>query len=211
MQASEPLEPLDPLARTRRHFLRHASLGLGSLALGTLLPREAGAAPGGILGAPHFPPKARRVIYLFQAGGPAVQDLVDYKPLLNEKNGEQLPAHVRGGQRLTTMSVNQARMAAFRSKDVNEKAELQAKLKEAQKDADEKLPALYREVVAKHADSPYAVEAATSLLQMASKIKPTAAEVTGWAKVRMSASNSSGEKPMRALRSAFGSSNSLSP
>jgi hypothetical protein len=100
-------EPLDPLAVTRRHFLSGASLGLGALALGTLLPREAAAAPG-VLAAPHFPPKAKRVIYLFQSGGPAQQDLFDYKPLLNAKNGEQLPAHVRGQQRLTTMSVNQA-------------------------------------------------------------------------------------------------------
>lgn len=107
MQATRPF---DPLPTSRRHFLKDASLGLGGLALSALLPREAGAAPavGGVLGAPHFPAKAKRVIYLFQAGGPAAQDLVDYKPLLNEKNGEQLPAHVRGGQRLTTMSVNQA-------------------------------------------------------------------------------------------------------
>jgi hypothetical protein len=104
------IRPLDPLAPSRRHFLRHASLGLGGLALSSLLPREAVAATaaGGVLGAPHFPAKAKRVIYLFQAGGPAAQDLVDYKPLLNEKNGQQLPPEVRGGQRLTTMSVNQA-------------------------------------------------------------------------------------------------------
>src|ERR671937_2007973 len=98
----------DPLAVTRRHFLSAAGLGLGSLALGTLLPGELRAAPGGVPGAPHFPPKAKRVIYLFQSGGPAQQELFDYKPLLNEKNGEQLPGHVRGGQRLTGMSVNQA-------------------------------------------------------------------------------------------------------
>src|SRR5919204_5874078 len=98
----------DPLAVTRRHFLSAAGLGLGSLALGTLLPGELRAASGGVLGAPHFPPKAKRVIYLFQSGGPAQQELFDYKPLLNEKNGEQLPDHVRGGQRLTGMSVHQA-------------------------------------------------------------------------------------------------------
>jgi Protein of unknown function (DUF1501) len=102
------MKAIDPLALTRRHFLSGASLGLGSLALSTLLPREAHAADTGLLGAPHFPPKAKRVIYLFQSGGPAQQDLFDYKPLLNEKNGEQLPDHVRGGQRLTGMSVNQA-------------------------------------------------------------------------------------------------------
>jgi hypothetical protein len=97
----------DPLAVTRRHFLSGAGLGLSALALGGLLPRQA-AASAGVLAAPHFPAKAKRVIYLFQSGGPAQQDLLDYKPLLNAKNGEQLPDHVRGHQRLTGMSVNQA-------------------------------------------------------------------------------------------------------
>ena len=96
----------------RRHFLARAGIGLGTMALGSLLGRDrARAAPTGSPsgpGLPHFPPKVKRVIYLFQSGGPAQQDLFDYKPLLNEKNGEQLPAHVRGGQRLTGMSVNQA-------------------------------------------------------------------------------------------------------
>jgi hypothetical protein len=105
MSANKPCHPLDI---TRRHFLSGAGLGLGSLALGTLLPREVGTGQAGVLGAPHFPGKAKRVIYLFQSGGPAQQELFDYKPLLNEKNGEQLPAHVRGQQRLTGMSVNQA-------------------------------------------------------------------------------------------------------
>jgi hypothetical protein len=94
---------LHPLSITRRHFLSSASLGLGSLALNTLLPATARSHT-----APNFSAKAKRVIYLFQSGGPAQQDLFDYKPLLNEKNGEQLPAHVRGQQRLTGMSVNQA-------------------------------------------------------------------------------------------------------
>jgi hypothetical protein len=101
-------QPLDPVAITRRHFLSDAGLGLGSLALGALLRGGSAAAAPGLPGVPHFPAKARRVIYLFQSGGPAQQDLFDYKPLLNEKNGEQLPDHVRGGQRLTGMSVNQA-------------------------------------------------------------------------------------------------------
>jgi len=55
-----------------------------------------------------FRRKAKRVIYLFQSGGPAQQDLFDYKPLLNEKEGESLPDSVRGTQRLTGMSANQA-------------------------------------------------------------------------------------------------------
>ena len=105
-----PDRPIDPLSVTRRHFLSSAGLGLGALALRALLPGEANAeaSPGGLPGLPHFPPRARRVIYLFQSGGPAQQDLFDYKPLLNEQNGEPLPDRVRGGQRLTGMSVNQA-------------------------------------------------------------------------------------------------------
>src|SRR5262249_59217902 len=81
----------------------------GGLGLSGLLPRALVAGTTrGTLSAPHFRPRAKRVIYLFQSGGPAQQELFDYKPLLNEKNGEQLPDHVRGGQRLTGMSVNQA-------------------------------------------------------------------------------------------------------
>src|SRR5437868_14798232 len=104
-------QPIDPLSVTRRHFLSGASLGLGSLALTALLPRglsPAAQASAGVLGGTHLPAKAKRIIYLFQSGGPAQQDLFDYKPLLNEKNGQQLPDHVRGRPRLTGMSVNQA-------------------------------------------------------------------------------------------------------
>src|SRR5207237_10296260 len=63
---------------------------------------------GRVQALPHFPARARRIIYLFQSGGPAQQDLFDCKPLLNEQNGQPLPDHVRAGQRLTGMSVNQA-------------------------------------------------------------------------------------------------------
>src|SRR5213593_282468 len=103
------------LSVTRRHFLSSAALGLGALGLAEILGEPAGAATpargasqGGLPGLPHFAPKAKRVIYLFQSGGPAAQDLFDYKPLLNEKNGEPLPEQVRGTQRLTGMSANQA-------------------------------------------------------------------------------------------------------
>jgi len=99
--------PVDPLAATRRHFLGTAGLGLGGLALASILGESASAATG-LPDFPHFPPRAKRVIYLFQSGGPAQQDLFDHKPLLNELNGQPLPDHVRGGQRLTGMSVNQA-------------------------------------------------------------------------------------------------------
>src|SRR5580765_1364470 len=109
--------PFNPLAITRRHFLSGASLGLGGLALRSLLPHHASAqSPNGIQpDLPHFLPKVKRVIYLFQSGGPAQQELFDYKPLLDEKHGQELPEHVRGAQRLTTMSGNQATIPLARS------------------------------------------------------------------------------------------------
>ena len=65
-------------------------------------------ASGGVLKAFHVAPKAKRVIYLFMSGGPSQLDLFDYKPLLNQMNGQDLPESVRMGQRLTGMSANQA-------------------------------------------------------------------------------------------------------
>jgi hypothetical protein len=101
----------------RRDFLGRFGLGLGGVALMGLLHRDAGAAAPstaptnpfkGILDKPHFAPRAKRIIYLFMAGGPSQHDLFDHKPLLNTRNGEDLPASVRMGQRLTGMSGNQA-------------------------------------------------------------------------------------------------------
>ena len=107
---------------TRRHFLSAASLGIGSVALGALLdparlfggPAQApvaavpGATPTGpIYPATHVVPRAKRVIYLFQTGGPSQLDLFDHKPLLRTMNGEDLPASIRMGQRLTGMTADQ--------------------------------------------------------------------------------------------------------
>ena len=98
----------------RRELLNSFGMGLGGVALAEMLGKAAlGEGPaadgaGGVLGGFHFPPKAKRVIYLFQSGGPSQLDLYDHKPLLNEKDGEQLPDSVRGGQRLTGMSGNQS-------------------------------------------------------------------------------------------------------
>ncbi len=96
----------------RRHFFRSSSTGVGVAALASLLGNEGGAAAqaatAGLPQGTHFAPKAKRIIYLFQSGGPAQQDLFDYKPLLNEMNGEEIPPEVRGEQRLTGMSVNQS-------------------------------------------------------------------------------------------------------
>jgi hypothetical protein len=80
-------------------------MGLGSVALSHLLGRDASALPAML---PQIAPRAKRVIYLFQSGGPSQMDMFDYKPLLNKLNGEQLPDSVRQGQRLTGMSANQA-------------------------------------------------------------------------------------------------------
>jgi len=108
MNMPPPFLP-EPMAMTRRHFFSKAARGLGAIALSSLLPRAATAGSlGGSPGFPNFAPKAKRVIYLFQAGAPSQIDLFDHKPLLNKLNGEQLPESVRGGQRLTGMTSQQS-------------------------------------------------------------------------------------------------------
>jgi hypothetical protein len=72
-------------------------------------------APAGAGAAPHFPAKAKRVIYLFQSGGPSQLDLFDYKPLLAKVNGSDLPPSIRQGQRLTGMSSSQERFPVVQS------------------------------------------------------------------------------------------------
>jgi hypothetical protein len=111
-----PCGAFDPVSR--RRFLGELSLGLGAAALGSLLgPAGAGAAARQSpplpdpLGRPHFAPRAKRVIYLFQSGGPSHLDLWDHKPLLERMNGEEMPASVRGTQRLTGMTATQGRLA----------------------------------------------------------------------------------------------------
>lgn len=95
---------------SRRVLLQRAGMGFGGLALSHLLNRDRQllAGSGGVLSDTHHPAKAKRVIYLFQSGGPSQLETFDYKPLLNERNGQQLPDSVRQGQRLTGMSGNQA-------------------------------------------------------------------------------------------------------
>ncbi|MFY0652393.1 MAG: DUF1501 domain-containing protein [Cyclobacteriaceae bacterium] len=99
---------------SRRDFLTKTSLGLGALAVGSMLdPLGVNAAPAMNLdgiGKPHFSAKAKRVIYLFQSGAPSQLDLFDYKPLLNKMNGEELPESVRKGQRLTGMTSGQSQL-----------------------------------------------------------------------------------------------------
>ena len=94
----------------RRNFLAGSGIGLGAMALGSLLdPSRAIAAEAGS-GLPHFAPKAKRVIYLFQSGAPSQMDLFDYKPSLKEKRGIDLPDSIRMGQRITTMTSGQKRL-----------------------------------------------------------------------------------------------------
>ena len=96
---------------SRKKFLAGLSIGVGSIALGSLLipdlfgggAEEANFVPG----IPHFAPKAKRVIYLFQNGAPSQLESFDYKPKLCEMMGQELPESIRGGQRLTGMTANQ--------------------------------------------------------------------------------------------------------
>ncbi len=84
---------------TRRHFLKDATLGLGALALSSFIKKEESLPPK--LGGPHFAPRAKRVIYLFQAGGPSQLEMLDYKPELKGRHGQELPSSVSKGQRVT--------------------------------------------------------------------------------------------------------------
>ena len=91
---------------TRRWFFRQCGVGLGSIALGSLLGADKafGASSPKISNplaprAPHFKPKAKRVIYLFMAGAPSQLDLFDYKPALAKFNGKPVPAEVVMGQK----------------------------------------------------------------------------------------------------------------
>jgi Protein of unknown function (DUF1501) len=109
---------------SRRAFFSQTSLGLGTLALASLLEESAAggwnAAPeagpalgpstalGGLPGFPNFRPRARRVIYLFQSGGPSQMDLFDFKPRLDELRATELPNSIRKGQRLTGMTSRQS-------------------------------------------------------------------------------------------------------
>ncbi|MEM7379819.1 MAG: DUF1501 domain-containing protein [Bacteroidota bacterium] len=103
---------------SRRDFLTKTSLGMGALSMASMLDplgvfakEKSGLSPsfnGGALGQPHFTPRVKRVIYLFQSGAPSQIDLFDYKPLLNKLNGQDIPESVLGGQRLTGMTAGQA-------------------------------------------------------------------------------------------------------
>ena len=94
---------------TRRSFLGLSSTCLGAAALNSLLNESAIGQNSGapLSGMPHFAPKAKRVIYLFQSGGPSQHELWDYKPKLADMVGNDLPPSVRGNQRVTAMTSGQ--------------------------------------------------------------------------------------------------------
>src|SRR2546426_12729730 len=104
---------MDPrIFLTRRHFFGRMAAGIGTAALGSLLNPSLFASTGH---AAHFTGKAKRVIYLFMAGGPAQMDLLDYKPTLEKLHGTELPASVRMGQRLTGMTSSQSAFPVVKS------------------------------------------------------------------------------------------------
>ena len=101
----------------RRTFLTKTSLGLGALALGSLMGTTKLFGKSGSASVeeemlsttfPNYLPKAKRIVYLFQSGGPSQLDMFDYKPMLEKYQGQDLPPSVRKGQRLTGMSAEQA-------------------------------------------------------------------------------------------------------
>ena len=118
---SKCMDPRDYFVQqqTRRTFFKNTGLAAGRLGLASLMfPGLFRAAAGttkathahpGLPGLPHFPPKARRLIYLFMNGAPSQIDLWDYKPRLSELFDTDLPESIRNGQRLTTMTSGQKR------------------------------------------------------------------------------------------------------
>src|SRR5262245_57923822 len=112
---------MDPLVEnrlhvTRREFFGRAACGAGTAALAGLLHRDGLAEAanreandprlGGLPGLPHFPPRAKHVIYLFQNGAPTHVELFDYKPTLKEMHGKPVPDSSLAGKRFSTMTGN---------------------------------------------------------------------------------------------------------
>ncbi len=119
------MHPLDEyaLSLTRRHFFGMSACALGTAALASLMgvgvnaqQQKNPSRTGGLAGIPHFAPKAKRVIYLFQSGGPSQIELFDPKPLLKDKQGIELPDSIRMGQRLTGMTSGQKSFPVIASK-----------------------------------------------------------------------------------------------
>jgi hypothetical protein len=102
-------------SESRRNFLRKSSLGFGSIALSSMLSPSLGVAKNfsspnifSTNGLPHFIPKAKRVIYLFQSGGPSQIETYDYKPLLEKWHGSEIPQSLKETQRNSGMVEGQS-------------------------------------------------------------------------------------------------------
>ena len=114
---------MDPLRErslllTRRHFFGRMATGIGAAALGSIVNPNlfaASTADKRALAATHFAPKAKRIIYLFMAGGPSQMDLLDYKPTLEKLHQSELPDSIRMGQRLTGMTSGQKSFPVVKS------------------------------------------------------------------------------------------------
>ncbi len=89
----------DLLHQTRRHFFSRCGVGVGSMALGSLLARDNAMMPR----RGHFPAKAKNVIFLFMAGGPSQLDMFEYKPELQKRNGQPIPESFTKGKRFAFM------------------------------------------------------------------------------------------------------------
>jgi hypothetical protein len=108
--------PRDLRAITRRHFYRDCGVGIGKIALASLLvgsrPLLAGSIDPMAPRPPHFAPKAKRVIYLFMAGAPSQLDLFDHKPALVKFDGKPVPAEVVKDQRYAFIQPDASLMAS---------------------------------------------------------------------------------------------------
>ena len=100
---------------TRRDFLKKSSLGFGSIALSSILGPTFGSAQNSLPNmnplvrkTPHFVPKAKRVIYLFQSGGPSQIETYDYKPALSKWHGQEIPPSLKKTQRNSGMVEGQS-------------------------------------------------------------------------------------------------------
>ena len=102
----------NPLDLTRRHFFGRTATGIGAAALGSLLERDGlGMQTPAIGGLPHFPAKAKRVIYMFMNGGPPHVDMFDFKPQMEKWRGKEIPAAIHGNKRTSTMTQGKPKLA----------------------------------------------------------------------------------------------------
>src|SRR5437870_1600524 len=108
-----PNEPEYLKLSTRRKFFQQCGTGMGALALASLLNENLFGATtakhaAGVPAGPHFKPKAKNIIYLFQSGGPSHLDLFDYKPELIKRDGEKMPEEMLKNIRLAQIGKDAA-------------------------------------------------------------------------------------------------------